>query len=66
MLGEFDICWNALFAKRSHESCILLRQNEQKIFLKLNILLKVSILLVAKPFQITETWENLTKNGKTL
>ena len=42
------------------------RFHEQKIFLKLNILLKVSILLVAKSFQATETWENSTKDCRTL
>ena len=42
------------------------RFHEQKIFLKLNILLKVSILLVAKSFQVTETWENSTKDCRTL
>ena len=39
---------------------------EQKISLKLNILLKKSILLVVKSFQTTETWENSTKDCKTL
>ena len=60
---------NAPFSKRSHASCILLKQNiqnEQKIVWKLNILLKVSTLSVRKPFQTTETWENLTKARKTL
>ena len=41
------------FSERNHESCFLLKQsiqNEQKIFLKLNILLKVSILLITNPF----------------
>ena len=61
---------NASFSQRSHESRILLKvniQNEQNIFfLKLNILLKVSIFLVTKPFQTTETWKNLTKDRKTL
>ena len=42
------------------------RFHEQKIFLKLNILLKVSILLITKPFQTTETWEDLTKDPKAL
>ena len=57
------------FSPRSNESCILLKrniQNERKIFLNLNILLKVTILLVAQPLQTTETWENLTKDHKTL
>ena len=56
MLGEID--QNAPFSPRSRESCILLErniQNERKIFLNLNILLKVTILLVAQPFQTTET-----------
>ena len=55
---------NAPFSQRSHESCVFLKrniQNEQMIFLKLNILLKVT-----KLFQITETWENLIKDCKTL
>ena len=67
MLGEID--QNAPFSPRSRENCILLErniQNERKIFLNLNILLKVTILLVAQPFQTTETWENLTKDHKTL
>ena len=41
-------------------------QNEQKIFLILNVLWKVSILLITKLFQTTEAWENLTKDSKTL
>ena len=36
-----------------------------KIFLNLNILFE-TILLVTKPFQTTETWENLTKASKTI
>ena len=49
------------FSPRSNESCILLKrniQNERKIFLDLNIILKVSILLVTQSSQATETWEN--------
>ena len=60
---------NAPFSQRSHEIYILLKwniKNGQKMFLKLNIVLKVSILLVIKPFQTTETWENFTKYCKTL
>ena len=34
--------------------------------MKLNIILKVSILLVTKPFQTTETWGNLTKDRKKI
>ena len=60
---------NAPFSQISHEICIFLKrniQNEQKIFLKFNILLKVSTFLVTETFQTTETWENLTKDCKTL
>ena len=37
-----------------------------KDFLKLNIPLKINILLVTKTFQATETWENLTKGRKVI
>ena len=60
---------NSPFSQRSHESSILMKrnmQNEQKIFLKLNTLLKVSISLITKPFQATEDWNNLAKDSKTL
>ena len=50
---------NAPFSQASHEICIFLKrniQNEQKVFLKLNIRLKGSTLLATKSFQTTETW----------
>ena len=56
---------NASFPQRSHKSCILLKwniHNEQKIF-EYSF---ESILLITKPFQTTETWENLTKGHKSL
>ena len=65
--GEDTKC--QLFSQRRHKNCVLLKQNmqnEQKIFLILNVLWKVSILLITKLFQTTEAWENLTKDSKTL
>ena len=40
-------------------------QKEQEIF-KLEIFWKVGILLATKVVQTTKTWENLTKDWKTL
>ena len=69
MLGESDIWSKSTFSQRSHESCILLQrniQNEQNIFLKFNIFLKLGIFLLTTPCQNAETWNNLTKDHKTL
>ena len=55
-------------SQRSHKSFILLKrdiQKEQEIF-KLEIFWEVGILLATKVVQTTKTWENLTKDWKTL
>ena len=55
-------------SQRSHKSFILLKrdiQKEQEIF-KLEIFWEVGISLATKVVQTTKTWENLTKDWKTL
>ena len=61
MLGEFDICSKRTFSTKVLKLCFVKTEYTKwiKDILEIEYFLKVSILLVLKPFKTIETWESL-------